>query len=130
MRDNNMTRKLVGEGADLIFFTMLTGEDHTASTVFALKKGRDDGPCVIRSPDFPFDWKRVRKMKEQRSFKRLYEYAEEHQEKQKWECDCPAFVEVVNLAADGRLDVDIDTMEVKIDGKLVPYGGYVLGEDI
>ncbi len=128
MENRNMTRKLVGEGAGLISFTMLTGENHTASTVFALKKGRDDGPCIIRSPDFPFDMDRVRKIMKQRSLTtKLQEYAKEHQEAQKWRCDCPVFVRVMELAADGGLDVDIDTMEVSIYGKLVPYGGRILG---
>ena len=61
-----------------------------------------------------------------RNFRPLRQKADAVQEQMKWECDGPAFIKGLELAADGRLAIEGNT--VLLDGKPLPYKGFQLND--
>ncbi len=75
------------------------GESATRSTIHLVTEGVDEGPIVTISEPLAIEPGISPKA---------------HQEKMKWACDGPAFQRALELIADGRVWIDLDTEAISI----------------
>jgi len=123
---NQLERKYKGE--DAVFDGMISGEPYAQSTLHIATEKFDEGPILVMSKRVYFDQGWVERCLKMRNFRPLREKADAIQEKMKWECDGPAFIKGLELAASGRLG--IENVTVFLDGKPLPYKGYQLEVDV
>lgn len=103
-------------GFDAVRDAVLAGEDETRSSAHLVTEDVDDGPLLVVSPPFPVERGMVETLRE-RSEDALDAYIDAHQEWMKWKGDGPALAKALELAAEGR--ADLETGEV--DGEDAPY---------
>lgn len=103
-------------GFDAVRDAVLAGEDETRSSVHLVTDEVDAGPLVVVSPPFPVERRMVETLRE-RNEDALDDYLGAHQEWMKWRGDGPALAKALELAAEGR--ADLETGEV--DGDDAPY---------
>jgi hypothetical protein len=112
------------KGEDAVADAVLNGEEFVRSTVHIATEVFDEGPIVVRSKRMPVDTEYVKKKLGMRDWGSIVGYAHGLQNELKLEGDGPAFAKALELAALGMLGLDGQT--VCLDGKPLPYGGYVL----
>jgi len=122
VRLNQLERKYKGE--DAVYDGMICGEPYAQSTLHIATAVFDEGPILVMSKKVYFDQEWVKRCLKMRNFRPLRAKADNIQEQMKWECDGPAFIKGLELAADGRLA--IDGFKVFLDGHPLPYKGYQL----
>ncbi|MCD6319881.1 MAG: hypothetical protein J7M03_04295 [Candidatus Desulfofervidaceae bacterium] len=123
-RLNRLQRKYKGE--DAVYDGMISGEPYAQSTLHLATALFDEGPILVMSKKIYFDQEWVKKCLRMRNFRPLRQKADAVQEQMKWECDGPAFIKGLELAADGRLAIEGNT--VLLDGKPLPYKGFQLND--
>ena len=100
--DNELRRKYKGE--DAVYDAVQSGEKYTKSTVHIATEDFDEGPILVQSKPFLVKDK-VSRWIEQRNFRPVRKYADELQERMKWEGDGPAFCRALEMAALGELSL-------------------------
>ena len=103
-------------GFDPVRDAVLAGEEETRSSVHLVTEDVDDGPLLVVSPPFPVEREMVETLREH-SQDDLDAYIEAHQEWMKWRGDGPALAKTLELAAEGRLDLNEGT----VDGERDPF---------
>ncbi len=122
---NQLERKYKGE--DAVYDGMISGEPFAQSTLHLATALFDEGPIVVMSKRISFDQDRIKRLLKMRNYRPLRKMADEIQERMKWECDGPAFVKALELAADGQLGIENHT--IYINGRPLPYKGYQLEDE-
>jgi folate-dependent phosphoribosylglycinamide formyltransferase PurN len=115
-------------GDDAVNMAVLFGEKEICSSIHSVTEDCDAGPILVQSKREVVDREYVEKMLKRNAFDRIATYAHDLQEKMKTECDGPAFCKALELLAKGN--IGIDDNHVTLDGKILPYGGYQILEEI
>lgn len=121
--ENNLERRYKGE--DAVYDAVVSAEHYTRSSVHIARKEFDEGPIIVQSKKFPVPRKWVDRKIGQRDFRAIRKYADELQEKMKWEGDGPAFLKTLELASLGKVEIEGNT--VYLEGEAFPYRGLGLG---
>jgi len=121
---NQLQRKYKGE--DAVYDGMIAGEPYAQSSLHFATALFDEGPILVMSKKIYFDQEWVKRCLKMRNFRPLRKRADDIQEQMKWECDGPAFVKGLELAAESRLAIEGST--VLLDGKPLPYKGFQLND--
>jgi folate-dependent phosphoribosylglycinamide formyltransferase PurN len=124
IRDNGFRRMLWGDYP--VFTAALLGEEDTCSTIHVINEEVDAGPSLVQSKRMEIDTKKVEAWLSRHAYDRMADYAEDLQSQMKTECDGPAFCEALELIGSGRMEIFDD--HAKLDGEIVRYGGYQMGE--
>ena len=117
---NQLQRKYKGE--DAVYDGMISGEPYAQSTLHIATALFDEGPIIVMSKKIYFDQQWVKRCLKMRNFRPLRTKADAIQEQMKWECDGPAFIKGLELAAERRIVVKNGT--VFLDGTSLPYKGF------
>ncbi len=121
---NQLERKYKGE--DAVYDGMISGEPYAQSTLHLATALFDEGPILVMSKKIYFDRERITRLLKMRNYRPLRKMADAIQEEMKWACDGPAFIKALELAADGRLGIQGNT--IFLDGNPLPYKGYQLSD--
>lgn len=113
--DEQGKRKYTGDNA--VYDAIKAGEKATRSTVHIVTEEADQGPILVRSKPLEVTGLTDEILKDEELFRN---FADEHQKKQKKECDWPAYRTAVSMIADGRFA--IDKTRVYVDRKHMPAG--------
>lgn len=97
-------------GFDPVRDAVLAGETETRSSVHLVTEDVDDGPLLVVSPPFPVEREMVETLRE-RNEDALDEYLDAHQEWMKWKGDGPALAKTLELAAEGRANLEEGTVD-------------------
>jgi folate-dependent phosphoribosylglycinamide formyltransferase PurN len=109
-------------GDDAVSMSALFGEKETCSTIHVIEEEIDGGKIVVQSKRKPIDTEYVEEKLARNALGEVISYAHGLQDEMKEECDGPAFIEFLELAATGRLGIGSKT--VFLDWEPLPYGGY------
>lgn len=130
-----LMRKYTGDRA--VRDALIGGEEKTCSTVHLVDEGVDAGPVIVRSEDFAIS-KKFREVAERAigAGKEIPCCVEEHVKKMqnamKYDGDGPAIREALELASEGRLGVEGETVFLwdkwAKEWTELPYGGIKLVE--
>jgi len=104
-------------GFDPVRDAVLAGENETRSSVHLVTEDVDDGPLLVVSQSFPVEREMVETLREHSEEDALDDYIDAHQEWMKWRGDGPALAKTLELAADGRLDLETG----KVNGERAPF---------
>lgn len=125
IQENGLVRAY--KGADAVADAVLNGEKYTQSTCHIAQLEFDEGPIVTQSEKLTVDRDFVEGRLSRRDWGGAVEYAQELQEKMKWECDGPAYAKAIELAAKGRIAMGEKGSRLFLDGEELPYCGVQLG---
>jgi len=103
-------------GFDAVRDAVLAGEEETRSSVHLVTEDVDDGSLLVVSRPFPVERGMVETLRK-RDGEALDGYLDAHQEWMKWDGDGPALAKVLELVADGRVDLETG----KVEGEDAPF---------
>ena len=82
----------------------------------------DHGPIFVRSDELRVNIEHLYGADEEE----LKKFKDEVQEYMKWYCDLPAYKKALELISKGGVQLDDESGEVKVDDKILPYGGILM----
>ncbi len=123
MEINNLQRKYKGE--DTVTDAIINREEFLKSTVHFATEKFDEGPIIVQSQKIVVDSERVKRFLKKRDWREIINYGYELQERMKYEGDGPCIRKALELASEGKLSIDNET--VFIENEEMPYKGLQLG---
>ncbi len=123
------SRKFIG--ADAVYDAILAAEPATRSSVIIVDDGEDHGEIITSGPLVKVEY-HFRDPLLLREYVNGNDVSDGHQERQKKESDWPALTTALSLIAEGRIALGNEKSffqewrRVYVDGKPMPYGGYMV----
>ncbi len=99
--DENGKRKYRGDNA--VYDAIKAGEKETCSTIHIVNERADEGPIVVYSKRLPVP---ALKYEERMDDVTLRNFASQHQDRMKNECDIPAFRQAMLLVSNGVVELN------------------------
>jgi len=119
-------------GGNAVYDALRDGHRQTKSSIHIVNEDYDAGEILVQSK--PLEAAGLEDVINNEE--RLVEFAKRHQEKQKGQCDWPAYITAVKmiscfefLISDKRHEIDPKCRVIYIDGEPLPYCGYQLGNE-